>query len=778
MDLAVVASHGDVAKARATVGSALEPRGGQPSNLRVTVLATCHCYRRVNDESVLTPQDLGITSGALADTAATHTAPDLQRWLLARLVRELVASRREVLAVRPGVEVLTGLPASLVTGSPLRLVAQTGALARVGGHRRDDGVTIHDPDVLVMSSDARVAAEKWCDLTDHWRTGARSVDLLGGLIPHETSRDTALLLSTHTVTDDLAAATGQPGGHAPALLDLSHADADRPWLLDADVEDPVLLLSASPLLAGLVQSRLAARRADILAQDSDHDGPFVKTSLGSSYGPAIRELVRAAVDSARPPAGPGVPNPFDDAEAATLREWLMERVPLGDALGVARYLWSIRSTRPDLQSAFPSVPGRDSEAFLAWARLHGITEHDYDDAGLLSEAVDRSQPPKVGRAPRRRGRGVNLVGYLTGELGIGESARLVRSALAAAAVPVATRAVATQLVSRQDIEAAEPEQSLDYDTTILCVNAAQTHAVTAASGLGWSGSHRVGYWYWEVEAFPAAEHPAFALVDEIWVATDFVNQAIRPHSPVPVVTMTPPLWREHGLSTLPRSLLGLPEDRQVVLFAFDYLSTAERKNPWGVVEAFRQAFPRGRRGQDGPILVLKSINAHRKPRDAERLRLLVADDPDILQLEHYLSPAELHGLMSACDVYLSLHRSEGLGLTMAEAMSMGKPVIATGYSGNLQFMDETNSYLVPWVSVPIPEHCEPYPPGTPWADPDLSAAADALRSVLANPQQSALVGRRAADTIRELHSPSAAGERMRRQLERGRRSRRRRFLGR
>jgi len=95
------------------------------------------------------------------------------------------------------------------------------------------------------------------------------------------------------------------------------------------------------------------------------------------------------------------------------------------------------------------------------------------------------------------------------------------------------------------------------------------------------------------------------------------------------------------------------------------------------------------------MLVIKSINARHKVRDAERLRLLVADDPDILLLEQYMTSTQLHGLMAACDVYLSLHRSEGLGLTVAAAMSLGKPVVATADSGNLQFMDETNSYLVP-----------------------------------------------------------------------------------
>ncbi|WP_396134720.1 glycosyltransferase [Cellulomonas sp. ATA003] len=269
-------------------------------------------------------------------------------------------------------------------------------------------------------------------------------------------------------------------------------------------------------------------------------------------------------------------------------------------------------------------------------------------------------------------------------------------------------------------------------------------------------------WYWEVEAFPSEQHVGFAHVDEVWVATDFVRDAVAPHSPVPVLTMPPPLpqVRPRGRSgdatpgtTGPDgrgpALARVPTDRPVVLFAFDHLSTTERKNPAGVVTAFRRAFAPG----EGPVLVLKSINADRAVADAERLRLLVRDEPDVVLLEEYLSAQDRDGLMAACTVYVSLHRAEGLGLTLAEAMAAGKPVVATGYSGNLQFMTEDNSYLVPWTPTPIPPGHPPYPAGSTWADPDLDAAAALLRRVVDAPDAAAAVGRRAAEDIRALHSP-------------------------
>jgi glycosyltransferase involved in cell wall biosynthesis len=196
----------------------------------------------------------------------------------------------------------------------------------------------------------------------------------------------------------------------------------------------------------------------------------------------------------------------------------------------------------------------------------------------------------------------------------------------------------------------------------------------------------------------------------------------------------------------------LPE-RPVFLFAFDYLSTVERKNPWGLVDAFEAAFAPG----EGPLLVIKSINAERRPDQAERLRLRVHGSSDVLLLENYLDAEDRDALVALCDCYVSLHRSEGLGLTMAEAMGLGKPVIATGYSGNLQFMTEANSFLVPWTPTSIPTGCEPYPAGGTWAEPDLEVAARLMRTVLEDGELAAARGRQGAEDIRTLHSAEVVG---------------------
>ena len=143
------------------------------------------------------------------------------------------------------------------------------------------------------------------------------------------------------------------------------------------------------------------------------------------------------------------------------------------------------------------------------------------------------------------------------------------------------------------------------------------------------------------------------------------------------------------------------------LFAFDFFSIIERKNPLGLVRAFTQAFRPG----EGPTLVLKTINGEKRLTDLERLRVAAADRPDIRLVDEYYTSEQKNALLRLCDCYVSLHRSEGFGLTMAEAMGLAKPVIATAYSGNMDFMSHENSYLVDYETSEVPADSDPYPTG-------------------------------------------------------------------
>jgi glycosyltransferase involved in cell wall biosynthesis len=154
--------------------------------------------------------------------------------------------------------------------------------------------------------------------------------------------------------------------------------------------------------------------------------------------------------------------------------------------------------------------------------------------------------------------------------------------------------------------------------------------------------------------------------------------------------------------------------------------------------------------------VLKSVNGDRRPIEHERLLAAVADRPDVVAVDAYLSPGERGSLLAGAGCYVSLHRSEGFGLGMAEAMALGRPVIATAYSGNLQFMDESSALLVPAGRTAVGEHAPPYDPAESWADPDLDAAAAAMRAVVEDPAAAAARAERARVRILAEHGRARA----------------------
>jgi SAM-dependent methyltransferase len=212
--------------------------------------------------------------------------------------------------------------------------------------------------------------------------------------------------------------------------------------------------------------------------------------------------------------------------------------------------------------------------------------------------------------------------------------------------------------------------------------------------------------------------------------------------------------------SLSREQLGLP-DGFLFFFMFDFFSSIERKNPLGLIDAYRRAFG----PDDGASLVLKSVNGELRLEELELLRAAAAERPDIVLIDRYVTAAERNGMVAACDCYASLHRSEGLGLTMAEAMALGKPVVATGWSGNLEFMSDDNAYLVRHEMTTLERGHGPYPAGAEWAEPDLDHAAELMRLVFENREAAALVGKRARRSIIEEHGTEPTADFIRQRLE-------------
>jgi glycosyltransferase involved in cell wall biosynthesis len=324
---------------------------------------------------------------------------------------------------------------------------------------------------------------------------------------------------------------------------------------------------------------------------------------------------------------------------------------------------------------------------------------------------------------------VNIAGYFQAPTGMGESARSTRATLDAGGVPCAALALPHPQVEGFGIPSS-PEffgwASYGAAASILVANADAIETALPFLPPSFAGTTRIGYWAWETEELPAAQARNARHFDEIWTPSGYSASAIRTHvhQPVRVVPHTIDFARLHKARAR-RPDLGLPEEGTLYGFMFDPMSGLERKNVRGLVAAFNQAF----RPDDDAYLVLKVNSRGRRNYEFETLLASLSNDR-ILLVEDSFDRDETFDFLKSLDVYVSLHRSEAFGLTCAEAMALGKAVIASDYSGNLEYMDDRNSLLVPTSRVETSRAHGPYVAGTVWGEPDVAAAAAAMRRTL------------------------------------------------
>jgi glycosyltransferase involved in cell wall biosynthesis len=350
---------------------------------------------------------------------------------------------------------------------------------------------------------------------------------------------------------------------------------------------------------------------------------------------------------------------------------------------------------------------------------------------------------------------VELAGYLNSAVGVGEAARRYVVALRSVGIEVLERDVPLPDRDSAGVEpsiGASPEpDSISFN--LLCLNPEQmVPYLSGPDGPSRAGRHTIGIWSWEVDVLPSGWREAAAGLDDIWTYSSFAAGHIEREIGVSVQSIPPPVYISSLRSSPPAHL----EKGFRVLVMFDYLSTLQRKNPLGAIEAFKQAF----RPEDDAVLIVKSVNGKHRPERQAEIAAASADRPDITLIDQTMSSAERDALIAACDCYLSLHRSEGHGLPLAEAMMVGKAVVATAYGGNTEFMSKGNSFLVDWTPTRVGEDVEHYPPEASWAEPDIEHASRLLRTVRDDPQGTARrVAQARADVLAKL-APEAVGERM------------------
>jgi glycosyltransferase involved in cell wall biosynthesis len=320
--------------------------------------------------------------------------------------------------------------------------------------------------------------------------------------------------------------------------------------------------------------------------------------------------------------------------------------------------------------------------------------------------------------------GIVIAGEMTRASGLGESARLMAAAACHLGLPVWTIDLPPPVDAAPEVAATLSDDPPPNVPLVLHVNAPMLPlALLRLPGSVTRNRPIVGYWAWEMPEVPPEWRPALACVTEVWVPSRFTAAALEPLLPgririvPPALAVVPPVP-----SSLDRAAFGLPQDAVMVLVSFNLASSFARKNPFAAIAAFRGAFG------DRPdrILLLKVGHPEHAPADFARLAQM-AHAPNIRLETHTLPPEDRHALTACADIVLSLHRGEGFGLVLAEAMLLGKPVVATGWSGNTDFMDGSNAALVGYRLVPARDDRSVYR-GL-WAEPDVAEAAALLRTL-------------------------------------------------
>ena len=578
-----------------------------------------------------------------------------------------------------------------------------------------------------------VSHDPGCDVA-YWNLHERSLDRVGGRI----------------------VVNGEP----LRFFHYSGFDPASPHLLSKHAGDrPRILLSERPLLA-----ELCRQYAEQVHAAADHmtTRPYAWGSLDN--GVKVDRLMRRAYRSGLLASGWDAPGSPPDLTAAggsaALVDWLCD-LPPGARL--PRYLGQLFSDRYDIAFSHARVPGADAKRLAEWLR-----ERAGEEIGTSTRLVDRlcavlegelaqdeaSVPPATGE-----GVGVDVIGLFAAESGVGEAARRTAAALGAAGVPCRlvpwTRGVPGRHEAVVDVPALQPA---DTDICIVHVNAELSSHVNHDFRAHLADRHRIGVWFWEVASFPDHPDRPFELVDEVWAASRFMRDAIGAVAPVPVLHMPLPFVRPPVAPGVTRRDVGMgpTDDEFVFLNVFDFRSVMERKNPLGLVDAYVRAFGPG----DGARLVVKTINGAGHVEQLEQVRMRADGRPDIEVRDGHVDAATLGSLVALSDAYVSLHRAEGLGLMMADAMMCAKPTIATGYSGNTDFMTDDNSYLVPFAMREIGPGNAPYDPRGSWADPDVGAAAGILRAVFDDRDAARRRGERARADLEQRFSPGLCGARM------------------
>ena len=407
---------------------------------------------------------------------------------------------------------------------------------------------------------------------------------------------------------------------------------------------------------------------------------------------------------------------------------------------VPEIAWQVFSARPDVQSAYNDPFSQHREDVHEWFHRAGMKDSAMEP--LQSHIMRAEEEQDSLELPNSLPFGVNVYGWLNGVFGVGEASRLTFQALEEVGTPLAPISLPSTEQHSQKVKFVKTTRAPTYYFNLFVANALNTEEIVMNYPPGeWKKHYNIGYWAWELEVFPSKWLRNMEVYNEIWTVSDFVTSSIL-SSPgyvgnvaTPVVTM--PMGLDMNLSVYrpDRKRFNFPEGTIVFLVMFDFLSSFHRKNPLAALASFKRAFESEK--DANVLLVIKCLlptGIFAFEQEFWQLKEEVSRVDKARIMTDVLTKEDLCTLMASVDVFVSLHRSEGFGLVLLEMLMIGKPVIATAYSGNMDFMfflpAKFKFMQIPfsytWVNVSDPFKGI-YKSDQRWADPDISQAAKAMR---------------------------------------------------
>lgn len=358
--------------------------------------------------------------------------------------------------------------------------------------------------------------------------------------------------------------------------------------------------------------------------------------------------------------------------------------------------------------------------------------------------------------------GVNISGFLSSGLGLGEAARNIVKSINTQHIDYVLNNQEINKIRRANNEFSENvTKDNPYFFNLINVNPDRfDFFYLKVKKYYFKDKYNIGIWYWELTTFPDEWIRYYNFFNEIWVATDFILNAISLRSPIPVVKIPPVIDLDYN-KEIGRKYFNIPQDVFLYLFIFDFYSFIERKNPVAIIKSFKSVFEKNR----DVMLILKTTNSKHFKKDFDRLINEIGDTSNIMIIDQYLDRVMLNSLINITDCYVSLHRSEGFGLGIAEAMYLGKPVIVTAYSGNMDFTNVNNSFLVKYGLIELKEDYGLYKKNNIWAEPDVEHAAQLMRFVFENRDYAYSIAKKGQEFIKQNYNAELIGKKIKQRFD-------------